>query len=497
MACLNDGMVCILYLTFYNLLQSPFELTPDPRFLFFTDAHQEAYAQMVLGVKMRKGFVMLTGEAGTGKTTLIHAVLKELQPHVKCALIFHTLFSAKGLFQNICKEFGLSILAGSKTDYVLQLHDFLRSQHEFARATRQDANTVVILDEAHNLDSEILEEIRLLSNFEIEHKKLLQIMLVGQPELQATIKRPELRQLNQRIGLRFSLRRFSPSETATYVAHRLRIAGLPDKQNVFHPSALRRIHEYSEGIARRINVLCENALMMGYVRGADVITEEIVSQVKAEDFHSEMESALETPSRQEPLWQPVRRADRFFSNIETLMESPPEQMVGLANSPAAKLETSKTSGSEVGLSAPSAENNDFPMVPSSDEMDVAGSIAPRNEIESISSSVGDAQSITDDLAKTEVDNHKPAGGWPSPPPRDNSQREDQKPDAADGAPHPQTSSQAASDAEPSSSEMAAPESIAASMKKIFGRDVTRWLLYLVVAVDVLFLTFILAAWRGC
>ncbi|MGH7456665.1 MAG: ExeA family protein, partial [bacterium] len=270
---------------------------------------------------------MITGEAGTGKTTLIHAVLKELQPHVKCALIFHTLFSAKGLFQNICKEFGLSILAGSKTDYVLQLHDFLRSQHEFARATKQDANTVVILDEAHNLDSAILEEIRLLSNFEIEHKKLLQIILAGQPELQATIKRPELRQLNQRIGLRFSLRRFTPSETASYIAHRLRVAGLPDRRSVFHPRALRRIHEHSEGIARRINVLCENALVMGYVRGAEAVTEEIIDQVKAEDFHGEMESAFETPNRHEPLWQTGRYAGRFFNRIENLVESPPEQLV--------------------------------------------------------------------------------------------------------------------------------------------------------------------------
>ncbi len=399
---------------------------------------------MVLGVKMRKGFVMITGEAGTGKTTLIHAVLKELQPHVKCALIFHTLFSAKGLFQNICKEFGLSILSGSKTDYVLQLHDFLRSQHEFARATKQDANTVVILDEAHNLDSTILEEIRLLSNFEIENKKLLQIILVGQPELQATIKRSELRQLNQRIGLRFSLRRFTPSETASYIAHRLRVAGLPDRRSVFHPGALRRIHEHSEGIARRINVLCENALVMGYVRGAEAVTAEIIDQVKAEDFYGEMESALETPTRHEPLWQTGRHAGRFFSRIENLVESPPEQLV-----------------------------------------------------EQAASSTGDAELIIGDPDKTETDNHKPDSGWPPPPSYNNGQLEDQKSDAADGTHDPQTSAPAASDDKPSSSERAELKSTAVSREKKIGRDMTKWLLYLIVAVDVLFLALIMAAWRGC
>jgi general secretion pathway protein A len=465
-----------LYLEYYNLRERPFELTPDPRFLFYTDAHQEAYAQMLFGVKMRKGFVMLTGEAGTGKTTLIHAVLKELQPFVKCALIFHTLFSAKGLFQNICKEFGLSILNGSKTDYVLQLHEFLRSQHEFARAASRQMNALVILDEAHNLDSEILEEIRLLSNFELEHKKLLQIMLVGQPELVATINRRELRQLNQRIALRVSLRRFAPAETEAYIAHRLRIAGFNGKQNLFEPDAVRHIHECSEGIARRINVLCENALVMGYVRGASIITETVIAQVNSEDFFSEMESAFENPVQREPLWHTVRHTDRFFSDIETLVESPPRNaLTGQGVPPTSDVTATLTSPFD---EVPVEQANPF-------VIDVETAIMSPSNGRSTDQTVSP-------VSGEWVDNYEPDNGTLY----DNGRIKKQMPIAIDASSDSSEPAQSTADEVFSSSELAGQWQSSPPPKTFIGRDLTTWLLYLVVVIDVVLAALIIAAWQG-
>ena len=268
---------------------------------------------MLFGIEAHKGFVMLTGEVGTGKTTLIRTLIEQFPANVKYALIFHTLFSAKGLFQNLCKEFGLPVQPGSKTDHVLQLHEFLKANGRSNSINSPISNAVVIIDEAQNLNAEILEELRLLSNFESNNKKLLQVLLVGQPELLQTISRPDLRQLNQRISLRCRLRRFTLEEAMAYVVHRMRIAGNESGEEVFSPEALRLIHQRSRGVPRLINILCENALMMGYVRSESCISVKLINDIDFEDFFSEIDSGLSSESRR-PDEAPSKQQRVVFQN---------------------------------------------------------------------------------------------------------------------------------------------------------------------------------------
>jgi len=270
-----------MYLTYYGLVRSPFEMTPDPAFLYLGEAHREGLATLVYGVRSRKGFVLLTGEVGTGKTTLIHALLAQLDAGTSSAFIFNPRLEPLDFFRVLFDELDIQDSCRTKADYLLALNRFLIGRLE------RNLATLLIVDEAQNLSGEMLEEIRLLSNLETPTSKLLQIMLVGQPELADKLARPELRQLRQRIVLRHSLRPFDGSETTAYVEERLRLAGYTGK-GLFDKKALTELYEVSGGIPRILNVVCDGALLVGYARELDTLSRDVIQEV-ARDL------ALEAP----------------------------------------------------------------------------------------------------------------------------------------------------------------------------------------------------------
>jgi general secretion pathway protein A len=283
----------LLYQTHFGLSQAPFNITPDPSFLYLSASHREGLAQLSYGIRAKKGFVVLTGEVGTGKTTLIHALLNDLNGSAQTALIFCTIVSPADLLRSVCEEFGLVEPKRPLQD----IHDYLVSLNEFLlESYRQGENCALIIDEAQNLSAEVLESIRLLSNFETSKDKLLQILLVGQPELAVRLNSLELRQLKQRVMLRHHLRALSLQECCEYVSNRLKVAG--GDRPIFTPNALESIHAYSGGIPRIVNVLCDNALLTGYALGRKEIDTGIIREV-AED--------LSITTNPEALFRPIRQ----------------------------------------------------------------------------------------------------------------------------------------------------------------------------------------------
>jgi len=275
-----------MYRSYYGLVRSPFEMTPDPAFLYLGEAHREGLATLVYGVRSRKGFVLLTGEVGTGKTTLLHALLSQLDAGTASAFIFNPRLEPLDFFRVLFDEFGIEEVCRTKGDYLLALNRFLIARLE------RNQSTLLIVDEAQNLSPEMLEEIRLLSNLETPTSKLIQIMLVGQPELADMLAKPELRQLRQRIVLRHSLRAFSEAETTAYVEERLRLAGYTGK-GLFDRKALIELHEMSGGIPRLLNVLCDGALLLGYARELETLSRDVIREV-ARDLALEASGMVQT-----------------------------------------------------------------------------------------------------------------------------------------------------------------------------------------------------------
>jgi general secretion pathway protein A len=261
-----------MYHEYYGLVRSPFEMTPDPAFLFLGEVHREGLATLGYGVSARKGFVLLTGEVGTGKTTLLHALLSQLDRETLAAFLFNPRLDPLDFFRVLFDEYGIEEPCHTKAEYLLALNRFLIGRLE------RNLTTLLIVDEAQNLSPEMLEEIRLLSNLETPRSKLIQIMLVGQPELWEMLSRPELRQLRQRIVLRHELRPFSPEETSRYVEERLRLAGHTGKE-IFKNSALKAIYEISQGVPRVINILCDGALLIGFAKDRPTLSAEEVREV--------------------------------------------------------------------------------------------------------------------------------------------------------------------------------------------------------------------------
>jgi len=260
-----------MYLEFYGLVRPPFEMTPDPAFLYLGETHREGLATLVYGVQSGKGFVLLTGEVGTGKTTLLHALLSQLDSSTASAFIFNPRLDTMDFFAMLFDEFGIEAECRTKAEYLLALNRFLIERLE------KGQTSLLIIDEAQNLSPEMLEEVRLLSNLETPTSKLIQIMLVGQPELNDLLARPELRQLRQRIVLRHHLRPFDEQELDAYIDERLRLAGYTGK-GIFKRSARRTLHGVTAGVPRLVNVVCDGALLAGFAReqatlGADVIEE--------------------------------------------------------------------------------------------------------------------------------------------------------------------------------------------------------------------------------
>ncbi len=247
-----------MYLEFYGLTEMPFNITPDPRFLFFSTQHREAFDHLIYGIEKRKGFIELTGEVGSGKTTLCRAVLSTLPRKVRTALVLNPSLSETQLLRAILHDFGLSIRGRDRLSHIEQLNAFLLEQ------MKEGNNVAVIIDEAQDLHPKVMEQVRLLSNLETDQHKLMQIVLAGQPELSERLARPELRQLRQRIIVRCSLSPLSEEDTAQYIAHRLRVAG-PDSEVGFDREAVELVYKRAKGIPRIINGMCDRAMLAGYV----------------------------------------------------------------------------------------------------------------------------------------------------------------------------------------------------------------------------------------
>ena len=266
-----------MYKKFFGLRANPFSVSPDPRYLFLTRHTEEALACLRYGVQSRKGFVLLTGEVGTGKTTLIHKFLESLrQQQVATAFIFNSLLDVPQFLDYMMSDFGIPCNSKSKSKLLIRFYDWLLDRY------RAGETAVLIVDEAQNLSEELLEEIRMMTNVETSTDKLLQIVLVGQPELEQKIKLPQLRQLRQRLALRARTYPLSLEETKAYVGQRLRIAGSNGEQ-IFDPESLAAIHRYSNGIPRVVNLICEHCLVSAFVDQQKVVKVSIVDAV-ARDF---------------------------------------------------------------------------------------------------------------------------------------------------------------------------------------------------------------------
>ena len=279
-----------MYKRFYNLQRNPFEITPDPSFLFATKKHNEALAALYYGVRRRKGFVVMTGEVGTGKTLLVRCLLEVLnRANVAYAYVFNPRLSPVEFLQYIAGDFGLVTAGKNKSELLLDLSNHVIARHQ------KSLTTVLVVDEAHHLSTDLLEEVRLLTNLETPQEKLLQILLVGQPELDDKLDAIDLRQLKQRIALRSYLGALSLDETKGYMYRRLQLAGNPDPAHLFPMDTVLEVHRHSQGIPRLINTLCENALIHGYAQQAQSVTPEIVEEI-AVDFRLNVVHAAEEES---------------------------------------------------------------------------------------------------------------------------------------------------------------------------------------------------------
>jgi general secretion pathway protein A len=266
-----------MYKEFFGLRANPFNVNPDPRYLFLTRHTEEALACLTYGIQSRKGFVLLTGEVGTGKTTLVNKLLEWLRAQqVPTAYIFNSRMNVAQFLDYMMADFGIPCDTRSKSQILLRLYNWLLERY------RSGETAVLIVDEAQNLAEEVLEEIRMLTNLETFTEKLLQIVLVGQTELEQKLKQPNLRQLRQRLTLRAKTHPLSAEETRAYVQQRLRIAG-SNGQQIFDELALDAIHRYSNGIPRIVNLTCEHCLVSAFVDQRKIITQEIVDAV-ARDF---------------------------------------------------------------------------------------------------------------------------------------------------------------------------------------------------------------------
>lgn len=270
-----------MYKEFYQLKENPFNVTADSTFFFPSSSHSEAFSHLAFGIDHRKGIIAITGEIGTGKTTLCRTLLSSLSKKTKTALILNPRFSDEELLRIILQDFGITGDFKSKFDLVTALNEFLLAESSLGH------NVVIIIDEAQNLSTEQLESIRLLSNIETEKEKLLQIVLVGQPELEKKLLLPELRQINQRIAVRYRVNPLSKKEVREYILHRLKLCAMNPHMGStvqFTNPALNSIYRITQGKPRMINILCDRALLSGFVNGTDRIRYQMIRRCAKELF---------------------------------------------------------------------------------------------------------------------------------------------------------------------------------------------------------------------
>jgi len=274
-----------MYKSFFNLKENPFNVSPDPRYMFLTKEIEEALSGLMYGIQTRKGILTLTGEVGTGKTTLINRLLNWLNTQgTKSAFIFNSRMNSSQLFDFVLAEFEIACTSTSKSQQLMKLNQWLMERYKAGETA------VLIVDEAQNLTFPVLEEIRLLTNFETSTHKLLQIVLSGQPELEEKLKLPQLRQLRQRITIRSKTSSLTKAQTHSYIQERLRIAGaVPDEEPIFSAQAIDTVHLYSLGVPRVVNLLCEHALINAYVAHNRTIQPAVVEAVAREFQLDEVE----------------------------------------------------------------------------------------------------------------------------------------------------------------------------------------------------------------
>jgi general secretion pathway protein A len=288
-----------MYVDYFNFKQAPFSIAPDPRYLFMSERHREALAHLLYGIKSGGGFVLLTGEIGAGKTTVCRCFIEQIPDDCRLAYIFNPALTVEELLRTICDEFRIELPAGGQTGgqagvkgYVDAINAWLLASHA------QGNNNVLVIDEAQNLSAEVLEQLRLLTNLETSERKLLQIILIGQPELRTMLARPELEQLAQRVIARYHLGALTAAETGAYVAHRLAVAGAHAATPI--PASLAPlIHRLTGGVPRRINLLCDRALLGAYVENSREVTPRILRRAAQEVF------ASEAPAPRAPLRWPL------------------------------------------------------------------------------------------------------------------------------------------------------------------------------------------------
>ena len=293
-----------MYLSYYGLNEQPFSISPDPRFLYLSECHREGLANLTYGVAQRKGFVVITGEVGTGKTTLIHALLADVPQKVRVAFISNPTLTREEFFYLLTDAYKLGAIE-HKAHFLVKFTQFLE------KAYSSDENVVLIVDEAHALSCELLEEIRLLSNLEAAGHKLVNIVLVGQPELNEKLSSPEMRPLTQRITLRYHLSSMTIEETAKYIETRLLRSGAKDL-GIFTESAIQSLYGYTRGIPRLTNILADRALLTGYVKELKRIDNKVIEECAAELMLSGSKDKKEAESVTIQLY---RRYSRFIKAV--------------------------------------------------------------------------------------------------------------------------------------------------------------------------------------
>lgn len=267
-----------MYEKFYGFTDKPFNLTPDSRFFYASAKHEEALNCLLLAISERNGFVVITGEIGSGKTTVCRALINKLDLTTKLAVVLNTHLGKKELLTTILEDFGIEYKSTSKTHLLSAFNEFLLVQ------AQKDINVVIIIDEAQNLTPSVLEEVRMLSNLETEKEKLVQIVLMGQPELRKKLALPRLEQFRQRVVFHYHLDPLNLNETKEYIQHRIKKAG-NEKADIFTDSAIIEIYRYSKGIPRLINIICHNALITGLISETRTITPEMVRDAIKDSIH--------------------------------------------------------------------------------------------------------------------------------------------------------------------------------------------------------------------
>jgi len=261
-----------MYTRFYGFNEKPFEITPDPRFLYLSDHHKEALAHLIYATREGKGFTVISGEMGTGKTLMGHTLLSRLDGNIKTVYLVNPYLNPLDFLQTICEALGLKGQERSKGQYLTQLHSYL------LEANARGDKVLLIIDEAQCLSPDLLEEIRLLTNFETDRSKLLLIVLLGQPELNDQLDSHEFRQLKQRVSLRYHIQTLNKKETKKYIEKRLSVAGASNL-NIFTSKAVKDIYTYSKGTPRVINIICDNALLTGFATDQKTIKSKIIREV--------------------------------------------------------------------------------------------------------------------------------------------------------------------------------------------------------------------------